>query len=263
MAYDIIIGRDTADKERFGDKGLIFIGKGYVKMGQYTSLSNKIWMDIARSHVVMIAGKRGSGKCLHGDALITLADGSQIPIKELENNKEKVVSLNEKLKIEQSEKSDFFSRQVNKLLKIKLRSGKEIKLTLEHPLLTIKGWEEAQKLGIGSRIATPRKTFFGNKEMPENQIKLLAYLLAEGHLSNGFCLFSNFDEKINNEFKEAVSLFDDNLKVDIHSKPGCFRISQKEKKYKIKEFKRNPKGQFTDNNIIYEKSSIIKWLISL
>ncbi|MBU1103559.1 MAG: ATP-binding protein [Nanoarchaeota archaeon] len=62
MAYDIIIGRDTTDKERFGSRGLIFIGKGYVKMGNYTSLSNKIWMDVARSHVILIAGKRGSGK---------------------------------------------------------------------------------------------------------------------------------------------------------------------------------------------------------
>lgn len=62
MAYDIIIGRDTSDKEKFGDKGLIFLGKGYVKMGNYTSLSNKIWMDVARSHVILIAGKRGSGK---------------------------------------------------------------------------------------------------------------------------------------------------------------------------------------------------------
>ncbi len=62
MAYDIILGRDVADKERFGDKGLIYLGKGYVKMGQYTSLSNKIWMDIARSHVILVAGKRGSGK---------------------------------------------------------------------------------------------------------------------------------------------------------------------------------------------------------
>jgi hypothetical protein len=31
-------------------------------MGQYTSLSNKIFMDVARSHVVLVAGKRGSGK---------------------------------------------------------------------------------------------------------------------------------------------------------------------------------------------------------
>ena len=62
MAYNIIIGRGEADKKKFGDKGLIYIGKGFVKMGQYTSLSNKIFMDVARSHVVLVAGKRGSGK---------------------------------------------------------------------------------------------------------------------------------------------------------------------------------------------------------
>ena len=62
MAYDIITGRNEADKKSLGEKGLTYIGKGYVKMGQYTSLSNKILMDIARSHVVLVAGKRGSGK---------------------------------------------------------------------------------------------------------------------------------------------------------------------------------------------------------
>ncbi|PIN77732.1 hypothetical protein COV15_01465 [Candidatus Woesearchaeota archaeon CG10_big_fil_rev_8_21_14_0_10_34_12] len=62
MPYDVIIGRDEADKKRFGEKGLIKIGKGYVKMGTYTSLSNNILLDIARSHVFLITGKRGSGK---------------------------------------------------------------------------------------------------------------------------------------------------------------------------------------------------------
>lgn len=62
MGYDIITGRDTSDKKAFGERGLILIGKGYVKMGQYTSMSNRILMDIARSHVVLVAGKRGSGK---------------------------------------------------------------------------------------------------------------------------------------------------------------------------------------------------------
>ena len=62
MPYDIIIGRDEADKKRFAEKGLIYLGKGYVTMGNYTSLSNLLWMDVARSHVVLIAGKRGSGK---------------------------------------------------------------------------------------------------------------------------------------------------------------------------------------------------------
>src|SRR3989344_2897546 len=62
MPYDIIVGRNESDKKILGDRGLIFIGKGYVKMGRYTSMSNKIFMDIARSHVVLVAGKRGSGK---------------------------------------------------------------------------------------------------------------------------------------------------------------------------------------------------------
>ncbi|MBW6442250.1 DUF87 domain-containing protein [Patescibacteria group bacterium] len=62
MAYDIIIGRNPTDKKVLGDRGLVFIGKGYVKMGQYTSLSNKIFMDVVRSHVILVAGKRGSGK---------------------------------------------------------------------------------------------------------------------------------------------------------------------------------------------------------
>ena len=62
MAYNIIIGRNEDDKKKLGDKGLIYIGKGYVKMGRYTSLSNKIFMDVARSHVILVAGKRGSGK---------------------------------------------------------------------------------------------------------------------------------------------------------------------------------------------------------
>lgn len=62
MSYDIIVGRNAADKKALGTKGLALIGKGYVRMGQYTSLSNKIYMDVARSHVVLVAGKRGSGK---------------------------------------------------------------------------------------------------------------------------------------------------------------------------------------------------------
>jgi uncharacterized protein len=62
MPYDIVVGRDDADKKLFGKKGLVKIGKGYVHMGRYTSLSNPIYLDVNRSHVILVAGKRGSGK---------------------------------------------------------------------------------------------------------------------------------------------------------------------------------------------------------
>lgn len=60
--YDIIVGRDADDRKKFNLDGTVLIGRHYVKMGQNTSLSNNIWMDVLRSHVVFICGKRGSGK---------------------------------------------------------------------------------------------------------------------------------------------------------------------------------------------------------
>lgn len=60
--YDILIGRSEAEKEKYGTQGAVFLGKHYVKMGQTTSLSNKVYLDVVKSHVVFIVGKRGSGK---------------------------------------------------------------------------------------------------------------------------------------------------------------------------------------------------------
>ncbi len=62
MAYDIVVGRNAQDLKRFGTEGTIYLGKHYVKMGRTTSLSNKVYLDMIRSHVVFVCGKRGGGK---------------------------------------------------------------------------------------------------------------------------------------------------------------------------------------------------------
>ncbi|HDT11846.1 MAG TPA: ATP-binding protein, partial [bacterium] len=59
---DIIIGRLEKDRLKYGKRGTIFIGKQYIHMGQTTSLTNTINLDVASSHVIFICGKRGSGK---------------------------------------------------------------------------------------------------------------------------------------------------------------------------------------------------------
>lgn len=69
MAHKIIVGRNQGDLAKFGDLGTVYLGKSYVKMGQTTSLSNEIYLDIARTHVVMICGKRGSGKSYSASVL--------------------------------------------------------------------------------------------------------------------------------------------------------------------------------------------------
>jgi uncharacterized protein len=60
--YDIIIGRTPEDLEKFGTEGTVLLGKHYVKMGRTTSLSNQILLDVIRSHVLFVCGKRGGGK---------------------------------------------------------------------------------------------------------------------------------------------------------------------------------------------------------
>src|SRR3989344_4068410 len=158
--YDIIVGRSEADRKKFGMNGTILLGRHYVKMGRTTSLSNNIYLDVARSHVVFICGKRGGGKCLDGDTILTLEDGTQMPIKELENDSKEVLCMNEDMKIVSSPKTEFFKRNVNKLLHIKFKSGKNIKLTPEHPLFTECGWLPAHSLGIGETVAAPKKDYY-------------------------------------------------------------------------------------------------------
>jgi hypothetical protein len=58
----IIIGRDKTDMAKFGDRGTIFIGKHVVGKGDEAHLTNPIYMDVTRPHVVLVCGKRGSGK---------------------------------------------------------------------------------------------------------------------------------------------------------------------------------------------------------
>ncbi len=62
MVERIIIGRDRADLKEFGEKGTVFIGKNIVGEGEETHLANPIQMDVTRPHIVLVCGKRGSGK---------------------------------------------------------------------------------------------------------------------------------------------------------------------------------------------------------
>jgi energy-coupling factor transporter ATP-binding protein EcfA2 len=62
VQHKIILGRTESDRKKMGDKASIFLGRHYVKMGQVTSLSSNIFMDVARAHIVLVSGKRGSGK---------------------------------------------------------------------------------------------------------------------------------------------------------------------------------------------------------
>ncbi|MEE9525318.1 MAG: ATP-binding protein [Candidatus Woesearchaeota archaeon] len=83
MAYEIVIGRSEKDKKKYGLKGSVFLGRHYVKMGQTTSLSSNLLLDVNRTHVVFVCGKRGSGKSY---TMGSIAEGIADLPKEVKNN---------------------------------------------------------------------------------------------------------------------------------------------------------------------------------
>ncbi|MBI4210989.1 MAG: DUF87 domain-containing protein [Candidatus Diapherotrites archaeon] len=254
----VFIGRKGSLYKKYGFEGALQIGRVSEKEFE----GNDVWLDSLNPHVVFVCGARGSGKCLTGNTLITLDNGEAVPIKELEERQEKVFALGHSLEVTPAARMDFFKRTVNKTLKVRLQSGREIELTPEHPLLTVNGWRPAENLTKDDRIATPRVLpAFGKRRMKECDVKLLAYLIAEGHLSNQFVLFSNMDEKIIADFRQSIAEFDPNLRVEQHSKPGCFRVAQVKKKVNLGHIIRDKEGRFTDKGyILMERSSIRQWL---
>ena len=134
--------------------------------------------------ITAIVGPNGCGKCVIGSTHITLADGTETPIRELvesalirntdietlddgfvsyDNSKDVLIlSLNPAtLKLEPKQVYAFIKRRSPKyLLKIKTRSGREITSTHYHPLFSIRNSSiyalNAEELKPGIRIAVPR-----------------------------------------------------------------------------------------------------------
>ncbi|MBI4015055.1 MAG: ATP-binding protein, partial [Candidatus Aenigmarchaeota archaeon] len=59
---ETIIGRDAKDKEIYGARGAVTIGKSLVGEGDDTHLTTPVMLDVVKPHVITICGKRGEGK---------------------------------------------------------------------------------------------------------------------------------------------------------------------------------------------------------
>ena len=176
MAYDIILGRDNSDKKKFGKEGLIYLGKGYVTMGNYTSMSNNIYLDVARSHVILVAGKRG---CLVGGTLV-FTDKGYKRIKDFNQVLDKILSFNKENMNFEWERAELLKYEVKneKLLQIELENNKELILTKEHPLLITIGksqlsllWRKGEDLKKGDKLLELNNSFDGLKPIRINEIK--------------------------------------------------------------------------------------------
>lgn len=75
--YVTVVGRIKEDMEKFGTKGVGYIGKHIVGKGEDAHLTTKVLIDLMRPHIMLISGKRGTGKSY--DAGVIMEEIASLP----------------------------------------------------------------------------------------------------------------------------------------------------------------------------------------
>ena len=181
---------------------------------------------------------RKIGKCEWEENECLLSDGTYKKFKDLKGKFKTVFSLNKNNKLIKT-KAYFFDNGLKDCLYIKTESGKEITVTLNHPLLSDFGWKKAKDLKINEFIATPKKIpFKGKQEVPDEEAKLLGYLLGDGS-TTGQPGITNINKDIIKEIYELANFFNCNI-----------RNSNLTYYFRNKEVKRNDNGSKVESKIL-------------
>jgi intein/homing endonuclease len=191
MSYDYLY----ADDDRKSEKDNVKIKKG-------------------AGDLINIAS-RNIGKCEWTENECQLANGEVVKFKDLINQKAIVLSYNESTMQLEQDLASFYYNGVKPCYKIVLKSGKEIIVTDNHPLLTDMGWVLAKDIQESHIIATPRDYGnIGTIDVDDNVAKILGYIIGDGCCSKKGISFTNINEDIVKEIYELGHYFNCRIRND-------------------------------------------------
>ena len=133
----------------------------------------------------LLSDLRESG-CLTAETRILRADtGAEIALGDLLSSGERDVpvwSLDDRLRLVPRTMTHVFPSGVKEVFRVRLRSGREVMATANHPFLTYDGWRPLAELATGSRVAAPRHvpSPLAVQNMAEAELIMLAHLLGDG-----------------------------------------------------------------------------------
>ena len=179
-----------------------------------------------------VIGPNGSGKSLSYDSKVLLANGEEIEIGKLVEEKlqseknlktlkdgiycnEKgtyIISINPiTMKSEKKEVAKFIKRDGEEVYLIKTRTGKEIKATGCHPVMIFSnGMLKSvliNQLKENDYIVSPRIIKINPKNnFDKNKARLLGYIIGDGYVGKSRIDLTNQDTEILEDFKKLVNL---------------------------------------------------------
>jgi replicative DNA helicase len=133
----------------------------------------------------LLADLRESGCLTLGTRILRADTGSEITLGELITSGAHDVpvwSLDDRLRLVPRVMTHAFPSGVKEVFRVRLRSGREVEATANHPFLTYDGWRPLGELAAGLRVATPRSVPepMNPVGLPDAEIILLAHLIGDG-----------------------------------------------------------------------------------
>jgi intein/homing endonuclease/phage terminase large subunit-like protein len=150
---------------------------------------------------VALAAPREHAKCCSGETLVSMADGTRRQLADVAVG-DAVVCVDKDHRTTVSRVSKKWDSGRKDCLTIRTRSNRTITVTPEHRLFEFDGWTTANELSAGDYLASPRKLPQINDTLrSDEEVRFVAYMIAEGALSSGNCKFTNFDAAIVRDMK--------------------------------------------------------------
>ncbi len=133
----------------------------------------------------MLSDLRESGCLTAGTRLLRADTGAEVTLGELLESGERGVrlwSLDERMRMVPREMTAAFPSGVKEVLELRLRSGRVVEATANHPFLTVDGWCALGELQPGDRLAASRRIPAPVEPivLPDDQVVLLAHLIGDG-----------------------------------------------------------------------------------
>ena len=179
----------------------------------------------------IVVGANGSGKSCSYETIVTLANGGEVEIGKLVEDKLKkvkeikklkdgiycdgdntsIISINPvTMKIEEKKISKYIKREGEKLYKIMTRSGRNVKATGSHPVMILnEGRLKSvliKDLNKNEFISVPRKIITNNScDFNKEKARLLGYLLGDGYIAKDRIEFVNNDVNILQDFEYIIN----------------------------------------------------------
>ena len=126
-------------------------------------------------------------ECATGETLVCLADGRRAPIRELVGTTPEVVAVTPEGRLVTAASDKVWSVGSRPVFAVRLESGRVIRVTARHLVLTSDGWVRVHDLEVGDALALAGRLPepADVRPWPDDRVALLAHLLIGGETEEG------------------------------------------------------------------------------